>query len=143
MTTESLFLYATRNKLRWPTARGELSVEHLWDAPLRPKPGDGGFNLDAIAKATNRALKDLSEESFVETKRTPAHTQAAARFEIVKFIIETKLEDEKRAEKRAANQAEAARVLEILAQKKDEKLAGKSEAELKRLLTALTSEDDQ
>ena len=31
MTTENLFEMATRSKLRFPSTKGELSVEDLWD----------------------------------------------------------------------------------------------------------------
>lgn len=140
---ENLFLYAARKKLRWPTTRGELSVEQLFDMPLRPKPGDGGFNLDAVAKAAKRALADISEESFVETKRTPAHAQAEARLEIAKTVIALRLEEEKRAEQRAANKLEASRIAEILAEKKDEKLSQKTEAELKKMHVRLTTTEDE
>ena len=140
---ENLFLFAAKKKLRWATAKGELSVEQLFEVPLRPKPGDNGVNLDAIAKASKRALADLSEESFVETKRTPAHALAEARLEIAKTVIALRLDDEKKAEARAANRAEAARITEILAEKKDEKLSQKTEAELKKMLGRLTTDDEE
>lgn len=131
---DNVFEYATRNKLRFASTKGELSVEQLWDVPLR---STDGFNLNAIAKAANKVVKDLSEENFVETKRTAAHTKAERVLELVKFVIETKLTEEAAAEQRAKNKAEKAKLLEILAEKQDGKLSNLSEAELKRRIAAL------
>ncbi len=133
--TTNLFEYATRNKLRFASVRGELTVEQLWDVPLRSKDD---FNLNAIAKAANKAAKAAGEENFVEAStRTPAAAKAERVLELVKYVIETKLADEAAAETRAKNRAEKARLLEILAEKQDGKLSNLSEAELKKRIAAL------
>ena len=77
----SMYEYATRNKLRFTSTKGVLSVEQLWDVPPRSQDG---FNLDAVAKVANASLKALTEESFVQTERTPAHFGAEMTLEIVK-----------------------------------------------------------
>ncbi len=136
MTTD-IFVFATRTKLRFQSVRGELSAEQLWDVPLHPKREDDGFNLNAVAKAANKVLKDLSEESFVETKKTPAHTRAEAALDVVKFVIETKKAEEEAAAKRAANKVEKEKLLAILAEKQDGKLSELSEKELKRRIAEL------
>ena len=128
------FEYAIRNKLRFASVRGELTIEQLFDVPLRSRDN---FNLNAIAQAANKAVKDLSEENFVETSRTPALTRAERALELVKYVIETKLADEAAAEKRAQNKAKKAKLLEILQEKQDGKLSNLSEAELKRQIAAL------
>ena len=65
MTTPdiNLFEYATRTVLRFASTRGLISVEQLWDVPLR---SNDGFDLDAIARSLSQELKSVSEESFVE-----------------------------------------------------------------------------
>lgn len=130
----NMFEYAVRNKLRFASARGELSIEQLFDVPLRSRDT---FNLNAIAQAANKAVKDLSEENFVETSRTPALARAERALELVKHVIETKLAEEAAAEQRAKNKAEKAKLLEILQKKQDGKLSSLSEAELKRHIEAL------
>jgi len=132
--TKNLFQYATRNKLRFASTRGELTVEQLWDVPLRSRDD---FNLNTIAKAANKAWKDLSEESFVETARTPEHTRCETALEIVKFVIDTKLSEEAMAEKRAANKLEKEKLLKILAEKQDGRLSELSERELKKRISEL------
>lgn len=131
---QNIFEYATRNKLRFASSRGELSVEQLWDVPLR---GGGDFNLNAVAKAANKALKDVSEESFVETTKTPEHTRRETALEVVKYVIDAKLAEEEAAKKRAANKLEREKLLAILAEKQDGKLSELSEKELQRRIAAL------
>lgn len=129
----NIFEYATRNKLRFASPRGELTVEQLWDVPLR----GGDFNLNTVAKAANKALKEVSEESFVETTKTAAHTRLEAAMEVVKFVIDTKLAEEETAKKRAENKLEKERLLGILAEKQAGKLSELTEKELQKRIAAL------
>ena len=130
----NLFEYATRNKLRFPSPRGEITLEQLWDVPLRSRDD---FNLDTIAKAANKAWKEVSEESFVETEKTPAHTKREMTLEVVKYVIETKLAEEAAEKKRAENKLEKEKLLKILAEKQDGKLSELSEKELQKRIAAL------
>lgn len=130
----NIFEYATRNKLRFPSVRGELTLEQLWDVPLRSRDD---FNLNTVAKTVSKAWKDLSEESFVETTKTPEHTRRETALEVVKYLIETKLADETAAKKRAENKAEKEKLLAILAEKQDGKLSALSERELQRRIAGL------
>jgi hypothetical protein len=133
MTTNNIFEYATRNKLRFASIRGQLSVEQLWDIPLRSQDD---FNLNAIAKIISKALKD-TEENFVETSKTAEHARREAAIEIVKYVIETKLNEEKVAASRAAKKQEKEKLLAILAEKQDGRLSELSEKELQRRIAAL------
>ena len=130
----SLFEYATRNKLRFQSTRGELTTEQLWDVPLRSKDD---FNLNSIAKAASKAWKEISEESFVETAKTPEHTRREAAFEAVRYVIETKLAEEAANMKRAENKMEKEKLLKILAEKQEGKLSELSEKELQKRIAAL------
>ena len=40
--TMNIFEYATRAKLRFASSRGDLTVEQLWDVPLRSTDGFAG-----------------------------------------------------------------------------------------------------
>lgn len=131
---QNIFEYATRSKLRFASIRGELSVEQLWDVPLRSRDD---FNLNAIAKAANKALKEISEESFVETSKTNEHTRREAAMETVKYVIDAKLSDEATAATRAAKKQEKEKLLNILAEKQDGKLSELSEKELQKRIAAL------
>ena len=50
----NLFEIASRNKLRVPTTKGDLTVEQLWDLPLKSA---NGLSLDSIAIALNKQLE--------------------------------------------------------------------------------------
>jgi hypothetical protein len=131
---QNLFEYITRNKLRFASVRGELTIEQLWDVPLRSRDD---FNLNTLAKAANKALKDVSEENFVETTKTAAHTRLEVAMEAVKYVIETKLAEEEAAKQRAAKKQEKEKLLAILAEKQDGKLSELSEKELQKRIAAL------
>lgn len=133
-SVNSMFEVATRSKLRFASTKGDLSVEQLWDVPLRSRDD---FNLDIIAKTANRSLKALTEESFVEKARSPAQTRLELTLELVVHVIETKKAEEKRAEERAANKLKKEKLLEILAEKQNGKLSELSEKELKAQINAL------
>lgn len=134
MNVNFMFEYATKNKLRFPSAKGELSVEALWDVPLRSRDD---FNLDSVAKATNKALKAVSEESFVGTAKTAAHAKLEVSMEVIKYVIADKLDEEESAKKRAANRLEKEKLLGILAEKQDGKLSELTEKELQKRIAAL------
>lgn len=134
----NIFEYATRNRLRFASVRGELTVEQLWnDVPLRSRDD---FNLNVVAKSANKALKDISEESFVETARTPEHTRREMALEVVKYVIEAKLADEAAAKKRADNKVERETLLKILEEKQTDKLSALSEKQLKERIAALDND---
>ncbi len=130
----NIFENATRQKLRFASVRGTLSVEQLWEVPLRS--GDG-FDLNAIAKTTNKALQEVSEENFVETAKTSVHTRCEIALEVIKHIISTKLLEEEAARNRVAKKQEKEKLLAILAEKQDGKLSELTEKELQKRIAAL------
>ncbi len=130
---QNLFVYATSNKLRFSSTRGELTIEQLWDLPLSSRDG---FNLDAIAIAADKAFKE-TEVSFVATTKTVEHTRREAVLETVKYIISVKLAEAEAATKRVANQQKRERILRALAEKQEGKLLEMSEKELQEQLAAL------
>ena len=136
MNNDNIFEYATRNKIRFTSSKGELTVEQLWDVPLR---STDGFNLDAIARTANVVLKNATEESFVATTRTPAHTRLEMTLEVIKDVIAVKLTDERDAKRRADNKKEKEKLLAILAEKQDGKLSELTEKELQKRIASLES----
>lgn len=129
-----LFLQATRRKFRFPSNKGDLSVEQLWDLPLTSR---NGFDLDTVAKTVNTHLKAASEESFVVTSSNPAKTTLQEQLEVIKAIIAVKLDEAAKAKARSDRAAERQRLLEILDQKEDDELKGLSREEIKKRLAEL------
>lgn len=134
-SSTNIFEFATRSKLRFASAKGELTAENLWDVPLR---SSNDFNLDAIAKSASKALKDATEESFVSTAtRTPAHKRLEVTLETVKHVIATKLAEEAAARKNAERRSEKEKLLRILAEKQEGELSALSKKDLQDRIAEL------
>ena len=130
-----MFEQATREKIRFVSPKGEITVEQLWDVPLR---GNQGFNLDTIARAHNKIVEAAAEESFVdEVKSNPGKSRANLAFKIVLHVIDVRKMEEEETKTRAENKAEREKLLAILAEKQESKLSELSEADLKRRIAAL------
>lgn len=131
----AMFKYVTRHKVRFLSSRGELSIEQLWDVPLRSKDE---FNLNTLAQVANTALKKFTEDNFVDANsKTEENTKAEYRLEAIKYIIEVKLREEDELKKRAERKLEREKIMKALEEKQDGKLSAMSEAQLKKRLTEL------
>jgi hypothetical protein len=128
-----LFERASRAKLRFETTTGTLTVEDLWQLPLS---SERHLSLDDVAKATHRELQEAKETSFVEAP-TAGNTELQLRFDVVKHVIDVKLAERDEAKTRAENKAKKQRLLELIAEKKDEGLKAASVEELEAMVVAL------
>jgi len=131
----NMFEQASKEKLRLPSPKGQLTVEQLWDLPLQSKTG---FDLDQVARTVNSYLKGAAEESFVNTKTSPEKAQNELALNIVKHIIAAKQEANEATRTSAAKAAEKAKLLEILADKQDESLKGLSVEEIQKRISDLS-----
>lgn len=132
--TADIYKYAAQNTLRFPSTRGALQVEDLFDLPLTSR---NGCDLDNIAKAINNELKSVTEESFVATTANPRKAPLETALEIVKDVIATK-QAENAAELAKKHRAEERRkLLDAIANKKDALLSTASIEELEAKLAAL------
>lgn len=128
-----MFDKATKLKLRWESAKGNLTTEDLWDLPLT-----GQISLDSLAKAVNRKLKESEEESFVET-RSKADATLDLKLDILKHIIAVKKEEREAILQAKENAVAREKILRALAEKQDESLKGKSEKELEEMLDGISN----
>ena len=124
MTTENLFEMATRSKMRFPSTKGELSAEDLWD--LSDK------DLDVVYKNLKDQEVKSSEESLLDDANVdPKLTEAIG---IVRYIFTTK-RNEKLAEKERINKKLAQKkYIDALSKKEDEAIEKMSEAELRAMI---------
>jgi len=125
--SEKMFEVAVRTKMRFPF-RGSLSVEDLWDLSVE--------NLDSIYKTLNSQLKQVKEESLLDRK-TKQDKELDAKIEIVKYIVNVKLEEEETRRKAKERKEQKQKILEIMATKQDESLQNKSPEELQKMLDEL------
>ena len=127
MTTEKIFEFATRNKVRFPF-KGMISVEDLWDLSLT--------NLDSIYKTLNKQVKQSEEESLLNTKAS-VDTELEVQIAIVKHIVSVKLAEKEVAEKASAKKAQKQKIMSIIATKENEALQNSSIDDLKKMLDEL------
>lgn len=130
----NIFEQASIDKLRFSTNKGDLTTEQLWDLPLTSK---AGFDLDTIAKSVNGELRGVVQESFVATSSNPAKPGLELKLEILKHVIAVKLAQND-ARRLAAQRAEERRkLLDILAKKEDQELAGLPSDDIRKRLAEL------
>lgn len=132
-----IFELAARRKFRFPSAKGELTVEQLWDLPLiagSPITRDVKVDLDTVARGINVELKGVTEESFVNVNPDPRKGELTAKLEIIKHIIAVKQKEAADA-KAAVERAEKRRKLvDAIASKDDEALSKASKEDLLKQL---------
>ena len=125
--TINLFEMATRKKFRFPF-KGTISVEDLWDLSVQ--------NLDTVFKALNAEAKQVKEESLLATKSTE-DAILEAKIEIVKHIVKVKQEETEQRKKATEKREYKRRLQELIANKQDEELQGKSIDELQAMLASM------
>ncbi|MEL3959477.1 hypothetical protein NST17_20205 [Caldifermentibacillus hisashii] len=123
----NIFEVATRKKFRFPF-KGLVSVEDLWDLSVQ--------NLDLVFKTLNSELKKTQEESLLNTK-AKEDKELEQKVEIVKHIVNVKLEEENMRLKAKEQKEQKQKIMEILLAKQDETLYNKSVDELKAMLAEL------
>lgn len=129
-----MFDKASRLKLRFSTQKGLVTVEDLWDLPLSSTTNNAA-NLDDIAKDLFTQLKDTSI-SFVK-KEQKCSEVIKLKFDVVKHVIDTKLAEQEAAEVKAVNKEKKQQLLALIAQKENDKLAGTSLEELRKMVDDL------
>lgn len=129
----NLFEVAVRNKFRFPTTKGELTIEQVLDLPLVSR---SGTDLDTVAKGVNRELKDLSEESFV-AKPTPRKAQLEAMLELLKQVIAERVAENEARVQAVQRQQEIAQLEALLDQRKAQELMELPASEIEARLAAL------
>lgn len=127
MTTENIFEYAARNKLRFPF-KGMITTEDMFDLSVQ--------SLDSIFKKLNAQLKQTKEESLLDVK-TKADEALDTMIEIVKYIVSIKLAEENTRLQAREKKEKKQRLLEILASKQDAELLGKSTEEIQKMINEL------
>lgn len=129
-----LFERATRAKFRYPSTKGDLNTEQLFDLPLTAK---NDFSLDAVAKGINASLKVANEESFVEPASNPARGELAAKLDVVKAVIAYKIAENERRRAASDKASQKQFLLDLLDKKRASALGELSIDEIQARLNAL------
>ena len=130
----SLFERATREQFRFPSNKGLLSTEDLWQMPLTSK---SNFDLDTVAKSVNSQLKASTEESFVTPASTSGNNLLSAKLEVVKAVIAYKQEENAKRRMQADKQALREQLRDALNNIEQQQLLKMSPDELRKKLAEL------
>lgn len=130
----NIFEMASRQQVRFPSNKGELTTEQLWTLPLTSK---SGFDLDSVAKAVNSALRATTEDSFVATSTNPAKAEHELKLDIVKHIIAVRMQENADALAASGRAEQRRKLIEILGKKQDAALESLSPAEIEAKLAEL------
>lgn len=138
MAEQNLIERAIRLKLRFPTYKGLLSVEDLFDFPLKyTKKGTAiptTISTDELPKSLNDLYRMYSkevreEEDYVE-KKSLANEKVMLALEVIKYIIDVKLAEQKELEQQSTNAARKQELLEVMKQKRARLIQEKTLEEL-------------
>jgi len=127
MANVNIFEVAIREKFRFQF-KGLISVEDLFDLNVK--------ELDSVFKTLNSQLKQVKEESLLDTK-TQQDQELDMKIEIVKYIVKVKLDEENVRLQVKEQKAKKQKIMEILSTKQDESLKNMSQAELQKMLDEL------
>jgi len=123
----NIFEVAVREKYRFPF-KGMISVEDLWDLNVQ--------SLDSVFKTLNSQLKQVKEESLLNTK-SQQDQELDTKIEIIKYIVKVKQEEEQLRLKAREQREQKQKLLEIYASKQDADLLNKSAEEIKAMIDQL------
>ena len=136
LTTTTIFT-ALEQKWRFPSKRGPLTIEDLFDLPLSK---NNGLNLDTVAIEINKQLQEKQgSTSFVEStvEKTAEITKLDTMLEIVKLIIKQRQEENKAKLQAAELASKRKQLQELINQKQGEALASLPLEELQKQLDEL------
>lgn len=125
----NIFEVATRKRFRFDF-KGQQPVEELWSLSVK--------DLDTIFKGLNSQLKQVQEESLLDTK-TQEDKELDTKIEIVKYIVKVKLAEAKAKDEEKAKKEQKQKLLEALDTKNNEDIKNMSKEEIIKKLEELDS----
>lgn len=128
MSDVSIFEAASRMKLRFQTAKGLVSTEDLWSLPLT--------KLDEIAVEINGKIKATATGSFLTPKTNP-DAELSLALEVLIYIMTKRQAENAAVRDLEKRKLEKQKLLNLIDQKKDEKLAGLTLEELTNMANSL------
>jgi hypothetical protein len=120
-----MYKQAVKEKLRVQTTKGLLSVEQLWDLSTT--------DLDALAVSLDEEYKSSGKKSFLIAKSVKDKT-AKLKFDVVLDILTTKVEEQQALSDAKDIKEHNQKILQLIADKQDESLKGKTVKQLEAML---------
>ncbi len=119
------FLKAIRQKERFQTAKGLLSLEQVCDLSFE--------DLNTLAVSLDEQYNESGKKSFL-VKTTVKDKNAKLRFDVVLEILNTKMEEAQAAAEAQEKLEYNKKIIALIAEKQDESLKGKSVKQLEAML---------
>lgn len=127
---ENIIINILRSRARFETPRGFVSAEDVFALNTS--------DLNATYQKLKAKVSALSEDSLIESKaQTKEDKLLADQIEFVKFVYKQKDDEAKARTAAASRRLERERLANLLAEKKDEALRGKSVEEIEKMLSDL------
>ena len=134
----NLYKKAVKEKWRFDSVRGPLSLEEVYDLPLT---GNNGLNLDSVAIAIYNKIKanEQTTVSFVDetSKSSKENQRLEGQLELVKERIADVTARNKANEDMQAKAVEKAKIERLIAAKEQEALSNLDVDQLKEMLEKL------
>lgn len=122
----NIFKRASKQKLRFNTNVGNLSVEQLWDLSLA--------DLDSLAVALDEEYEKSGDKSFLEERKSKKDTDLKLRFDITLDILQTKKAEQEKASKAQETKLHNQKILALIERKKEGQMEEMEIEELEALL---------
>ena len=123
-----MFENALKNGFRYPSNKGLITTEDLFCLSLN--------DLNEVAKKINKLIKDSEEESFIPGPNFNNNNDSK-RLDIVKHIINLKINEQNTKLIEKSNAEKRQRILEIINKKDEESLENMSKEELEKILSTI------
>lgn len=131
MEMNNLFINAARKQYRYPF-NGLISTEDLFQ--LKPE------QLDKVYKSLMKQVKKAEDDSLMDTQ-SKEDKETIEKVEIVKYIFDYKKVQAEKVRAAQETRQKNQRIMDLIAQKKDEKLQSLSVEELTAMLVSEETED--
>ena len=132
----SIFEQASRAKLRFQSQRGELTVEQLWDLPLK---SEMKTSLNQLAIDVSKDISAESTVDFVDGGKSGATKINALKLDVLKHVIEIKKSENLAKQNLAALSSEEQLLKEELAKRNLAKTTSGSDAEIQARIDAIAA----
>ena len=130
----NMFEIASRKKIRFDTPRGQLCADDLWDLPLTSTRN--ALNLDDIARGLHKQLNNGENVSFVHgTNMSDSLIQF--KFDMVRYIIDTRMEENKIRSESQARATKKQALLAIMAERQADDIRNLSTDDLQKMIDEL------
>lgn len=135
----NIFEFASRNKLRFTSSRGDLTVEQLFDLPLVARSGD--FDLKHVYAEVGKERDALegTGDDFLGTSsaENKALGFVEAKIELLKHIRDLKIAEKTAAAEASDRAAERQRLKNALAAREEQDLSNLTVAQITERLAQL------